>query len=176
MKRLLTIALVAAGAAATAHGQSNWLHVGQDPGHSKYSALDQINTGNVQKLERAWTFHTGDKSGFFESTPLVIDGTMYVSAQNGVFALDPLTGTQQWKFETSGATRRGLAYWAGDARTPGRILVSSDTKLLALDTKTGKLTQEFGQGGFVDMGVTMASPPSVYKDVLITPGGRPVMV
>ena len=96
MKRILTVALVlAAVMAATPSAQNpstslragNWEHVGQDPGHSKYSALDQINTGNVQKLERVWTFHTGDKSGFFESTPLVIDGTMYVSAQNGVFAL-----------------------------------------------------------------------------------------
>ena len=170
-----TLALIAAGAVAIGHGQQNWLHVGQDPGHSKYSTLDQINTSNVQKLERVWSFHTGDKSGFFESTPLIVDGTMYVSAQNGVFALDPVTGAQQWKFETDGATRRGLAYWPGDPKTPGRILVSSETKLLALDTKTGKLNQAFGQGGFIDMGTTMASPPSVYKDVLITPGGRPVI-
>jgi glucose dehydrogenase len=182
MKQLCGLVLIAAVGASvsaqhpsTSAGAGNWVHVGQDPGHSKYSTLDQINTSNVQKLERVWTFHTGDKSGFFESTPLVVDGTMYVSAQNGVFALDPVTGTQQWKFETDGATRRGLAYWPGDAKTAGRILVSSQTKLLALDTKTGKLNQEFGQGGFIDMGTTMASPPSVYKDVLITPGGRPVI-
>jgi glucose dehydrogenase len=174
MKHLWGLVLAAA-AGASLGAQQNWVHVGQDPGHSKYSTLDQINTSNVSKLERVWTFHTGDKSGFFESTPLIVDGTMYLSAQNGVFALDPLTGAQQWKFETSGATRRGLAYWPGDAKSPGRILVSSDTKLLALDTKTGKLTQDFGQGGFLDMGTTMASPPSVYKDVLITPGNRPVI-
>ena len=108
--------------------------------HSKYSTLDQINTSNVQKLQRVWTFHTGDKSGFFESTPLVVDGTMYVSAQNGVFALDPVTGAQQWKFETERrhAPRSGVL--AGRCRRRrARILVSSDTKLLALDTKTGKL-------------------------------------
>ena len=174
MKHLCGLVLIAA-VSASVSAQQNWAHVGQDPGHSKYSTLDQINTSNVQKLERVWTFHTGDKSGFFESTPLIVDGTMYVSAQNGVFALDPVSGAQQWKFETDGATRRGLAYWPGDAKTAGRILVSSDTKLLALDTKTGKLNQQFGQGGFIDMGTTMASPPSVYKDVLITPGGRPVI-
>ena len=174
MKHLCGLVLIAA-VSASVSAQQNWVHVGQDPGHSKYSTLDQINTSNVQKLERVWTFHTGDKSGFFESTPLIIDGTMYVSAQNGVFALDPVSGAQQWKFETDGATRRGLAYWPGDAKTAGRILVSSETKLLALDPKTGKLNQQFGQGGFIDLGTTMASPPSVYKDVLITPGGRPVI-
>ena len=155
MRRALAWVTAAALSAAVVGAQHNWAQVGQDSGATKYSTLDQINTSNVKTLQQAWTFHTGDKSGFFESTPLMIDGTLYVSAQNGVFALDPLTGTQQWKFETSGATRRGLAHWPGDAKTGGRLLISSDTKLLALDMKTGKLTQEFGQGGFVEMGVSM---------------------
>ena len=47
---------------------------------TKFSTLAQINTVNVKDLKRAWTFHTGDKSGFFESTPLVIDSVMYFSA------------------------------------------------------------------------------------------------
>jgi glucose dehydrogenase len=175
MRRALAWVTAAALSAAVVGAQHNWAQVGQDSGATKYSTLDQINTDNVKTLQRAWTFHTGDKSGFFESTPLMIDGTLYVSAQNGVFALDPLTGTQQWKFETSGATRRGLAYWPGDAKTGGRLLISSDTKLLALDMKTGKLTQEFGQGGFVEMGVAMESPASVYKDVLITPAATPII-
>ena len=175
MRRALAWVTAAALSAAVVGAQQNWAQVGQDSGATKYSTLDQINTGNVKTLQRAWTFHTGDKSGFFESTPLMIDGTLYVSAQNGVFALDPLTGTQQWKFETSGATRRGLAYWPGDAKTGGRLLISSDTKLLALDMKTGKLTQEFGQGGFVEMGVSMDSPASVYKDVLITPAATQII-
>ena len=34
--------------------------------------------------KRAWTFHTGDDSGFFESTPMVIDSVMYFSARNGI--------------------------------------------------------------------------------------------
>jgi glucose dehydrogenase len=98
-----------------------------------------------------------------------------VSAQNGVFALDPLMGTERWKFETSGATRRGLAHWPGDGQRGGRLLISSDTKLLALDMKTGKLSQEFGQGGFVEMGVAMDSPATVYKDILITPAATPII-
>jgi quinoprotein glucose dehydrogenase len=155
--------------------QTNWAHVGQDPGHAKYSTLDQINTGNVHTLQQAWTFHTGDKSGFFESTPLVIDGVMYLSAQNGVFALDPLSGSQIWKFEANGTTRRGVSYWPGDAKTAPRITVSSGTRLIALDAKTGRLVPEFGQGGFIDMGTQMASPAAVYQDILITPQSQPVI-
>jgi quinoprotein glucose dehydrogenase len=174
MKRIILVALVAVMVGLTVHAQ-NVTHVAQDPGHSKYSTLDQINTGNVAKLQRAWTFHTGDKSGFFESTPLVIDDTMYVSAQNGVFALDPVSGTQKWKFEAAGTSRRGLAYWPSDGNGSGTLFIGSQTKLLALDPKDGKLVQSFGQGGFVEMGTPMASPPAIYKDILIAPQGQPVI-
>ena len=174
MKRILVIAIVVV-ASISASAQQNWVHVGQDPGHTKYSTLDQINTSNVAKLQRVWTFNTGDKSGFFESTPLVIGDAMYLSAQNGVFALDPTTGIERWKFEATGTTRRGLGYWAGDSKTSARLYVSSGTRLLAIDAKTGKLALDFGQGGFVDLGTSMASPPAVYKDVLITPGTTPVI-
>ena len=78
-------------------GQNNWVSFGQDQGGTKFSTLAQINTSNVKDLKRAWTFHTGDKSGFFESTPLVIDSVMYFSAANGVYALDAVTGQQIWK-------------------------------------------------------------------------------
>ena len=182
MKRFVHISLVAAAASLTLHAQNpstalraDVTHVAQDPGHSKYSTLDQINTGNVSKLQRAWTFHTGDKSGFFESSPLVIGDTMYVSAQNGVFALDPLSGTQKWKYEAAGTSRRGLAYWPGDSGSAGTLFIGSQTKLLAIDPKDGRLVQSFGQGGFVEMGTPMASPPAIYKDILIAPQGQPVI-
>ena len=175
MRRLFAIVLAAAAAAAAVHGQRNWTHAGGDPGATKFSTLDQINTGNVHTLQRAWTFNTGDKSGFFESTPLIVDGMMYVSAQNGVFALDPVSGKQTWKFETDGSTRRGVAYWPGDPTTPGRIVVSSQSRLLALDAKTGRLVPGFGEGGFVEMNAQMQSPPSVYQDIVIAPQTTPVI-
>jgi glucose dehydrogenase len=175
MRARVSLSLVAAAAlsAAVVSGQTNWTHVGQDPGATKYSTLDQINAGNVKSLQKAWTFHTGDKTGFFESTPLVVDGTMYVTAQNGLYALDAQTGAQVWKFESDGGTRRGLTYWAGDDKTPARIFGSVQERLVALDAKAGRLVPQFGQGGFVDMGTTMPSPASLYKDVLITPGTSP---
>ncbi len=174
-RTLGAVMAAAALSAAVVGAQQNWTQVGQDPGASKYSTLDQINTRNVATLQKAWTFHTGDKTGFFESTPLVVDGMMYVTAQNGLYALDPTTGVQQWKFESDGGTRRGLTYWPGDATTPARIFGSAQERLIALDAKTGRLVPQFGQGGFVDMGTTMASPASLYKDVLITPATTPVI-
>lgn len=177
MRLRVPLALMTAAAlsAAVVSAQSNWVHVGQDPGGTKYSTLDQINTGNVKSLQKAWTFHTGDKTGFFESTPLVVDGTMYVTAQNGVYALDAQTGAQLWKFESDGGTRRGVTYWPGDDKTPARIFGSAQERLIALDAKSGRMVPQFGQGGFVDMGTTMASPASLYQDILITPATSPVI-
>jgi len=166
--------LIAATAGLALQAQNTWTQVGQDAGHTKYSTLDQINTTNVAKLQRAWTFHTGDKSGFFESTPLVVGDTLYVSAQNGVFALDPTTGTQKWKFEAAGTARRGMSYWAGEGGASA-IFVASQTKLLALNPADGKLVQSFGQGGFIDMGSPAQSPVAIYKDILIAPQVQPVI-
>jgi quinoprotein glucose dehydrogenase len=171
----LSAAVVSSQSPSTPLGAGNWAHVGQDPGGTKYSTLDQISTSNVKSLQKAWTFHTGDKTGFFESTPLVVDGTMYVTAQNGVYALDAQTGAQLWKFESDGGTRRGVTYWPGDDKTPARVFGSAQERLIALDAKSGRMVPQFGQGGFVDMGTTMASPASLYKDILITPATSPVV-
>src|SRR6187455_3870957 len=99
---ILAVALSIATIASTS-AQNNWTSFGQDPGATKFSTLTQINADNVKNLTRAWTFHTGDTSGFFESGLLVIDGVMYFSAQNGVYALDAATGQQIWKYPTTSA-------------------------------------------------------------------------
>src|SRR4030095_12320514 len=73
----------------------DWLHPQADLGSSRYSTLTQITTSNVQNLKRAWTFHTG--SGRFASAPMAVDGVVYFSAPNGVYAIDGVTGEQMWK-------------------------------------------------------------------------------
>ena len=74
----------------------DWPHSHGDLGSTRYSTLTQINASNVQNLKRAWTFHTG--SGRFASAPMVVDGVMYFSAPNGVYAIDGVTGKQIWKY------------------------------------------------------------------------------
>jgi quinoprotein glucose dehydrogenase len=175
MKSSIAALLVLIAGATSAHAQNNWVYYGQDQGATKYSTLAQITTENVKDLTRAWTFHTGASGGFFETTPLVIDGVMYLNAGNAFFALDPITGTQIWKYMSAQTTRRGLSYWPGDARTPPRIVATTGNRMVALDAKTGTPVPEFGQGGFVDLGTNTPSPPAIYKDLLITPGGSPVI-
>jgi len=165
--------LVLAAASASMHAQKDWTYYGQDQGATRFSTLAQITTDNVANLKRAWTFHTGDKSGFFESTPLVIDSVMYFASGSAFFALDAVTGDQIWKVPAARTTRRGVSYWPGDAKTPPRIIASAGTELLALDAKTGKAIPDFGDEGSVELEDSMNSPAAIYKDLAIVQGNKP---
>src|SRR5580693_8057322 len=76
------LALLALGAFGQGLGpaQSDWPHHGGSQLAWRYSALDQVNTTNVKKLGVAWAFQTGDYGDSLQSTPIVIDGVMYVSS------------------------------------------------------------------------------------------------
>jgi len=161
--------LAALTLAVPALAQSDWPSAGHDPGAQRFSPVTQISLKNVTKLQRAWTFHTGDPkdSQGSEGAPLVIDGVMYLAAGKNVFALDPVTGAQIWKFETKGTHPRGFSYWPGDAQTPPRLFLGvAGNQMLALDAKSGKPADGFGSAGFVD-GASPAAAPVIYKDLVI---------
>lgn len=119
-----------------------------------------------------------------ETTSLVVDGVLYMpTPYNAVIALDAVSGKEIWESKLANganASTRGVAYWPGNATTQPRIVFgTSDGFLIALDAKTGKPAAQFGDGGSVDMkpGVingfpngrfSLSSPPSVYKNVIIT--------
>ncbi|HEY1945437.1 MAG TPA: pyrroloquinoline quinone-dependent dehydrogenase [Bryobacteraceae bacterium] len=153
-----------------------WPAYGHDPGGQRYSPLKQITPENVGQLQRAWTFHMGKVGS--EATPLVIDSVMYLTAPDAIFALEPETGRVIWKYASAGVARRGLAY------SEGRIFCGVETgKMVALDAKTGKPISDFGDNGLIDLrrGVAdglpdakffLASPPAIYKNVVITGGNN----
>lgn len=152
-----------------AWSQANWSSYGQDQASTRFSGLTLINTSNVTKLERPWTFHTGGESQN-EATPVVVDSAIYLSSPNGYFAVDAVTGEQIWKFPAEETTTRGVAYWPGDKTSPARIIDSvSKGRIVALNAKTGKPVEDFGDGGYVDIQTRMTSPPAIYKDMLILP-------
>jgi quinoprotein glucose dehydrogenase len=143
-----------------------WHNVGNDKGGTRYSSLKQINRGNVRKLEIAWTYETGDAGNgtTIECTPIVVNGAMYLTTvQTKVVALNPESGKEIWKFDpfslqprnpirASGNVNRGLAYWESPTGRDQRIFLgTSDGRLISLHAATGKLDQEFGLNGVVDL-------------------------
>src|SRR3954470_24148209 len=95
--------------------QGEWTAYGHDPLGSRFSPLTQITRDNVSRLAVAWTYRTGEMSAStrqpakFEATPLVVDGTLYLSTPFGrVIELDPETGRERWTFDPK-VDRRGAA-------------------------------------------------------------------
>jgi glucose dehydrogenase len=157
--------------------QTDWPSYGNDPGAMRFSSLGQIQAGNVERLKPAWTFRTGKPGS--EAVPIVVDGIMYVTAPDGVYALVPETGELLWKYDATPVAMRGLAYWPGTASLHPRVLAGNGQFLLALDVTTGKPSPGFGDEGRIDLkkGVlgdlkdglyALNSPPAVFGDVVIT--------
>ncbi len=129
----------------------------------------------------------GFGSGFrpSESTPLVIDGIMYLTTPYArVAAVDPVTGTELWAYQlpSGSPSTRGLEFWSGDGTTPAQVVFGSiDGKLYSVDAKTGKPNPNFGDNGIVNLNTEaimrglpgrngLSSPPIVYKNLVITGG------
>jgi PQQ-dependent dehydrogenase (methanol/ethanol family) len=152
----------------------NWAMQAGDMFNQRYSKLNQINKGNVGKMQVAWTFSTGVLRGH-EGSPLVIDGKMYLHSPfpNKVFAIDLDTQKILWKYEPKqdpavipqmccDTVNRGLAYAEGKI-----ILQQADSMLIALDAKTGKLVWST-KNGDPKLGAVNTNAPHVFKDKVIT--------
>ena len=167
------LAAVAAGAVAFAQQparQVEWLYFGGDQGGQRHSPLTDINPGSVTRLRQAWQWKHwetpladhGTTPGQFEATPLMIDGTLFVTTPyNSIAALDAETGKELWRFDGaayelgqllsgSGWKLRGTAVWR-DAQGRLRLLLNSRHRLFMLDAATGKPVTTFGNGGAVSL-------------------------
>src|SRR6202166_3831735 len=127
----------------TAKEPQNWLTYSGDYAGRRFTPLDQINTTNVRSLSAKWVYQTG-ATGKLETTPLVVDGILYATAQDDrAFALDARTGRPIWMYQhpvpsdirpCCGHVNRGLAI-LGDKVFLGTL----DAHVIALDTKTGNV-------------------------------------
>ncbi len=170
----------------SAQEQQDWPVYGGSPGSTHYSSLAQINRGNVQDLQVAWTFDSGETGGL-QTNPIVVDGVLYgITPTQKIFALDAATGKPLWKFDSGirgTQPDRGLAYWSDGPDK--RILTGVMNFVYALDAATGKPIPSFGQNGRIDLReglgrepvsaqfVVLTSPPIVYKDLFIVGGRNP---
>ena len=102
----------------------NWLSYGRTYDEQRYSPIDQITTGNIGELGLAWFADIPLNRGQ-ESTPIVVDGVIYLSSSwSNVFAYDAATGEQLWRYDPEvprewainvccGMVNRGVAAWNG---------------------------------------------------------------
>jgi PQQ-dependent dehydrogenase (methanol/ethanol family) len=131
---------------AAASDEKNFLHTNGNYDQTRYYPGKQINKSNVGKLRPAWIFQTEVKESL-ETTPIVVDGVMYVTTSfDHVYAIDAKTGEQFWHYKHKmgpvttyccGPNNRGVAIYKDKV-----FLGTLDSKLVALDAKTGSLIWE----------------------------------
>lgn len=204
MIRTLALGVLTFAAAVTsravAQTAADWPAYGHDQFGTRYSALAQITRANVATLTPAWTFRTGDFARSddrtrFEATPLVVDGTMYLSTPFGrAIALDPARGAVRWTYDahadaTAGfgdPASRGVSTWL-DASAPANaacrrriFLPTLDARIVALDAMTGAPCAGFGDRGTVSLRAglhnvpfetpeyELTSPPAIIHNLVVT--------
>ena len=181
---------------------TGWAHYGGDAGGTRYSTAAQITPANVGHLKVAWTFRTGEHGAGFpgdewtshmtaEATPILYDGVLYfTTSATDVIAVDATTGALRWRHDSnvpriwySDAASRGVTLWVdpeatADAPCHARIFAPTlDSRLLALDAKTGKLCEGFADHGVLDLSQGIHStwePGQKSRDYLVT--SPPVML
>jgi quinoprotein glucose dehydrogenase len=159
---------------------SRWTRSQGDNGARRYSALKQINRGNVAGLGVAWVYHSKDGAENVQCTPIVVDGVMYAPTPGrAIVALDAASGAELWRFQVekpahigleSAPARRGLVYWPGDGDNPPRILFGADNWIYAADPKTGRLLTGFGENGRTPIATGSTTSCAVYRNVFVTSG------
>jgi alcohol dehydrogenase (cytochrome c) len=128
--------------------QTDWTTFNGSPTANRYSSLEQISKHNVSKLSPKWIFTMEGTTPHGETTPVVIQGIMYVTSANECWALDAGSGREIWHFQRPRTTglignasqgfNRGVA-WDGGNRV---FMVTDNAHLIALNRFTGDIVWE----------------------------------
>lgn len=175
---------------------NDWDYYGRTARGERWSPLTQIDRQNVDKLQPAWEYRTGDvarsgenKNGYefnFEVTPIKVGDTLYICTPHSqVIALDAVSGKERWRFDPKPETSnnaylacRGVAFYqmpgdqgvtAGGACRQRIIAPVADARLVALDAATGKPCADFGEQGFVSLRQYLGNVPKGFHFVTSPP-------
>ncbi|SKA20886.1 pyrroloquinoline quinone-dependent dehydrogenase [Consotaella salsifontis] len=179
---------------------ADWPFWGGGPQARRYSPLSQITPENVKNLEKAWTYRSGDMptektEGKYspENTPLKVGNVLYLcSPMNIMIAIDAASGKEVWRYDPKvspdaipyGASCRGVSYYqvpdaAETQACAARVIEGTiDARLIAVDAKTGKPCEDFGEGGQVDLweGIgekvpgwySVTASPAIVRGIVVT--------
>lgn len=155
---------------------ANWPSYNGDYTGRRYSSLAEINVHNVRDLSAQWVFHPRNSPGM-ETTPVVINGVMFITSGNDAYALDARTGREIWHYsrplseglidDASAHHNRGVAVWHS------RVYMETDNAhLLCLDARSGYLIWDVAYADIHKNYGATSVPLIVKGEVLVgTSGG-----
>jgi len=156
---------------AAALEPANWLTYSGSYDSWRHSRLDEITTENVTKLKLAWSLQLRTDEEYVETSPIVVDGVMYLTAPpSDVLAVNAATGEVLWRYTRPtpkdislccGAANRGVAV-LGD-----RVFVSTlDNYVIALDARNGSVIWSVKAADY-KAGYSMTGAPLAARDKVI---------
>ena len=186
----------------------DWVSYGKDSGGGHFSKAIEITPENVKNLKKAWVHRSGDfhkgnnwmegidssNQTTFQATPILVDETLfYCTPYNRVFALNSETGKEKWSFDPQVELEgkailhcRGVSSWKDDLKNVNDecyhriITITINAEIFSLDGKTGKLCQDFGNKGRIDLRKGLGnhepklyfstSPPAIINNKIIIGG------
>jgi len=175
LRRLSCCLLLSAPAASAWAVDGDWPMATGDFANTRYSSLEQIDTGNVSALRPAFQFSIGVERGQ-EAAPIVVGDTMYIVAPfpNHLYALD-LTKPGphlKWTFDPKAdPSARGVACCdhvnRGAAVADGRVFFNTlDAQTIAVDAASGRELWRTRLGD-INLGETMTMAPLVVRDKVL---------
>ncbi|HEV7715506.1 MAG TPA: PQQ-binding-like beta-propeller repeat protein, partial [Steroidobacteraceae bacterium] len=155
---------VAAPLAAVPAGDAQWLMFNGTYDAQRFSALEQIDAGNVSGLKEVCRVRVG-RAGGFPNGPVVVAGVMYVTVGDATLALDPTDCAVNWKSiylpeerEPIGGATRGVAFADGHV-----FRGTGDGRVLALDAASGRELWRV-KAAEPTAGEWITAAPIVWKD------------
>lgn len=171
--------------------QVDWALHNLDLAGTRFSPMDQINRSNVKSLTPRWLFQHGVIDGVSnQTTPIVVNGTMYVTDSRGsVYALNATDGRLLWSYDVTkmlgGGAREGYVFRnRGATYGDGVVYTAAGSFIFALDAESGRPIPTFGSNGqssaildvlkqrypdvttAISMGYWFTTAPQYYKGML----------
>ena len=157
--------------------QTDWQTYNGNVSGNRITSISQINPSNVKNVDLRWVFTLSGVSRL-ETTPVVVEGIMYVTSGNECYALDAGNGRELWHFQRP--RTRGLVgnaaggFNRGVARVGDRLfMVTDNAHLLALNRFTGAILWETEMADW-RQNYNATSAPLIVGDLVVsgTAGGE----
>ena len=153
------------------NNSDDWLHHNKSYKGIRYSALNEINTSNVDKLVQVCAYQMNSRAPL-QTGPIVYQGIMYVTDATHTAAINAATCQKIWAHDWMPKDRMVWGNNRGVAIKDGYVVRGTpDGYLFALDSTNGNLLWA-RQVADPWLGETFTMPPTVFEDmILIGPAG-----
>jgi quinoprotein glucose dehydrogenase len=167
-------ALLVGALACRKQAFTEWNDYAGSPSGMQYSALRQIDKGNVGQLRQAWFYLVPGTSAWFGYNPLIKDGMMYILGEDdALIAIDAATGRKIWTHRAEGRpTDRGINYWESKDRSDRRLILRQTSYLQEINAKSGVAIPSFGNDGRVNLREGLGRDPKTIPQIQSGTPGR----